>query len=183
MKKLLMILAVLSLGAMFLPVRSPAQDTNIHIYHGPTAPPQTTLPPLVRGPIAAGPFTGPPLYRGDYIVPDPGPAPSGGCFGRSGGCQGRTGGCQGRAYAPIAYAMVPVRTGDCQGRAGGCQGGAGCQGGMAYGYGGPIPYGAHRGDGTFATPSGRPAPPGVLPWNGPIVGSLRALSGYDPYRP
>lgn len=79
------------------------------------------------------------------------------------------GGCQGRS---AGYMLVPVAAGGCQGRA--AVYGAGC-------FGSGMAYGAPRGDGTFATPSGRPEPPGVLPWNGPIVGTIRAASGYDRY--
>lgn len=170
MKKLLFVLGLLALAAMLLIPTAPttAQDWEVTVRHR-AAPPTSTLPPSAV-PIYAPPP--PPVipYRGDYIIPDPGPQPS------SGGCHGRAaiGGCFGRSYAPQSYALVPVG-GGCVGR-----GGGGCVGG----YGGPAMYGAPRGDGTYATPSGRPPAPGVLPFNGPLIGTWRAAAGYDRhYRP
>lgn len=165
MRKLLILTGILLTVALLVTPTIPAQDTVINVYQG-AGPPPTTLPRSAV-PVYAPPP--PPVipYRGDYIVPDPGPQPSG-------GCHGRTGGCYGRSHAPQAYAIVPV--GGCTGRAaaGGCFGS----------YGGPATYGAPRGDGTYATPSGRPAPPGVLPFNGPLIGTWRAAAGYDRhYRP
>jgi hypothetical protein len=181
MKRLVLILSALALVA-FVAIPTPAQDTIININHG--RPAQTTLPPV---------YASAPVYAPAYAAPAPALYAGTGCRGYSaGGCHGQqAGGCQGRSYAPVAYAappayaLIPMQTGGCVGRTGGCQGGAMYAGGYAavpvYG---AAAYGAARGDGTFATPSGRPAPPGVVPWNGPLVGAWRAAAGYDPhYRP
>jgi hypothetical protein len=199
MKRLVLILGVLAVGAMFLPVS--AQDTIININHG--RPAQTTLPPV----YAAAPA---PVYAPAYAAPA-GPLYAGtGCRGYSaGGCHGQqAGGCQGRQGG---YMLVPVAAG-CQGRqGGGCHGfaaGAGCYGGPAFaaGYGavpvyggavyagprelyaaGGVQYGASLSTGQYATPTGLPPGPGVLgvpgagwPFDGPVRRTLRGAAGYDP---
>lgn len=161
MKKLVLVLGVLSLAAMLLPVPTTAQDrgTRVRFELDVPPPPPTTLHAPAAAPVYVLPGPTAPAYFGS------------GCVGRTGGgCQG-----QGRVmYMPAA--------GGCAGRSGGCVGSYGCYGAGCHG--GGMSYGAPRGDGTFATPSGRPSAPGVLPWNGPIVGSWRAAAGYDRhYRP
>lgn len=106
--------------------------------------------------------TAPPAPAFTTLAP---PAAMGGCYGRQAGCVGYTAGCTGYAR-PVGY--VPVY-------------GAGCVGSAA----GPR-YGDRLAPGIYATPSGRPAAPGILsvpgdgwPYDGPIRRGLRAAAGYD----
>jgi hypothetical protein len=210
MKRLVLILCVLSLGAMFLPVRAQERGTRVRVAVD-VPPSASTLAPAYAPAYAPPAYALPaaPLYAGT------------GCRGFSAGsCTGRQGGgCQG------GYMLVPVAAG-CQGRAGGsCHGfaaGAGCYGGAAFapGYAQPVPaytgayatpapvglaapalyagprevyaagnvrYGDSLSNGAYATPTGRPPGPGMLgvpgagfPFDGPIRRTLRNAAGYDP---
>jgi hypothetical protein len=192
MKKLLLILAVLSVGAMFLPVSAQERGTRVRVA-------VDVPPPVVGAPVAAAPVYAPAYAAPAYAAPAYAPPlyAGAGCRGYSaGGCTGQQGGCQGRQGG---YMLVPVAAG-CQGRAGGsCHGfaaGAGCHGGAAFAAGYAVPaygapayatpapvgrgapalyagprevyaagnvrYGDSLSNGTYATPTGLPPGPGVL---------------------
>ena len=173
MKRILLVLSALAVGAMFLPARSaPAQDDwDIEFRARKRPAPVAAVPVPVRAYAPEPPPIILPVYAGT-------------------GCRGQAtygGGCISRQAAPVAYA-VPVQAGGCAGRmAGGYAAPVVYAGPRPFAYGvdgAPLRYGAPRGDGKFATASGRPAPPGVLPWNDPILGAWRTAAGYDRhYRP
>lgn len=156
MKRILAALVPLTFAALFLPTSTPAQDVDVRVKVRQPRATVTLPPPSYRPPAAYAPPVAGTGCRGYTATGCRGVAASygAGCYGSR-----AVGGCVGTYGA------------SCYGRAAGTYG-SGCYGRTA--------YGAPRGDGTFATPSGRPAPPSILPWNGPLVGTVRWLSGYDP---
>jgi hypothetical protein len=105
-----------------------------------------------------------------------------GCYGERTGCVGAPRmGCI-SAAPRMGCIAAPPRMG-CIGTAPatGC---VGYTAGAYYeaprvGYVPVIRRGAPLPDGRYATESGYPLPPGILPWDGPIVGTLRAAAGYN----
>jgi hypothetical protein len=183
MKKLLALCLALCFALLLIPAPSPGQTPGTRVRVEVDVP-----PPPTRTVYATAPAPPPITY----------PA-AGSCISRSAGA-----GCSGFAPAAPLYAG-----GSCHGRtAGGCTGyvrAAGCQGGGPAGYAGyaaampayavpvygaplgsfataygPAPYGSRLPDGRYATPTGRPEPPRLIPSNDPVTRTARFLFGFDP---
>lgn len=150
MKRLIAIVIALCFVGLIVPTNTPAQDVDVHVKVR-SKQPVATAPRVAYEPKVS---YEPKVVYEPKVSYEPVIVGGSGCYGsrmQEGGCISKSaGGCYGQTA------------------------GSGC-----FGSNGSVRYGTPIGNGKYATPSGKPAPPGALPWNGPFVGLWREASGYD----